>query len=267
MPATKHAARKAEDSDVVSALARLGLVSRGVVWLVVGLLALQVAFGGQAQADKNGALAAIKDKPFGGLLLVVLVVGFLGYTAWRLLEGAVGHRDEDGSKRLLKRASSGVRGAIYLGLAGSTAKFLVSGGGQDKTEPLTARVLATTGGQTAVFVIGTGFVIGGLVMAFRAFSQEFEDNLKTGDMPEWLRHATKGIGTAGLASRGLVFSLIGGFLLRAAVTFDPDKAKGLDGSLKTLAGQPFGPALLSVMALGLLAFSLWSFLEARYRKI
>ncbi len=267
MSDTKHAARKAEDSDVVSGLARLGIVCRGLVWLVVGGLALQVAFGDSAQADKNGALAAIKDKPFGEVLLVVLVIGFLGYAAWRVLEAAVGHRDEDGGKRLLKRASSGVRGAVYLGLAGSTAKFLVTGGGQDKTEPLTARVLATTGGQTLVFLVGAGFVVGGLVMAARAFSQEFEDKLKTREMPDWLQHATKAIGTAGLTSRGVVFTLIGAFLVRAAATFDPDKAKGLDGSLKTLAEQPFGPVLLSVTAIGLLAFALWSFLEARYREI
>ncbi len=267
MPDTKKAARQAENSDVVSGLARFGLASRGLVWLVVGGLALQVALGGHAQADKNGALAAIKDKPFGSLLLVGLVVGFLGYAAWRLLEGAVGHREEDDPKRLLKRLASLARGLVYLGLAGSTAKFLLSGGGQDKTEPLTARVMAATGGQTLVFLVGAGFVVGGLVMAARAFTQEFEDRLKTGDMPGWLRTATRGIGTVGLASRGLVFSLIGAFLVRAAVTFDPNKAKGLDASLKALAGQPFGPVLLSVMAFGLLAFALWSFLEARYRDI
>lgn len=264
---TKRAARKAEDSDVVSGLARLGIVCRGLVWFVVGVLALQVAFGDGAQADKNGALAAIKDKPLGSLGLVVLVVGFLGYATWRVLEGAVGHRDEDGNKRLLKRASSAGRGLIYLSLAFSTSKFLISGGGKDNTEPLTARVLSTTGGQTAVFLVGAGFVITGLVIAGRAFSQEFEDKLKTSDMPDWLHRATKGIGTAGLTSRGLVFSLVGLFLVRAAATFDADKAKGLDGSLKTLSEQPFGPVLLTVTAVGLLAFALWSFLEARYREI
>lgn len=265
--ATKHAARKAEDSDVVSGLARLGLVSRGIVWLVVGVLALRIGFGDQAQADKNGALAAIKDKPLGSLLLVVLVVGFLGYAAWRLLEAAVGHRDDDDPKRLGKRAFSGARGLIYLGLAGSTAKFLVAGGGQDKAEPLTARVLATTGGQTLVFVVGLGFVATGLIIGARAFSQEFEDKLDTGKMPGWLEPATKAVGTAGLASRGLVFALIGIFLVRAAATFDPEKANGLDGSLKALSEQPFGQVLLVITALGLLSFALWSFLEARYRKI
>ncbi len=267
MSDTKQAARKAEDSDVVSGLARLGLASRGLVWLVISFLAGQVALGDQAQADKNGALAALKDKPLGSLLLVVLIVGFLGYAAWRLLEGAVGHRDEDGKKRWLKRGSSGFRGLVYLGLAGSTAKFLLTGSGKDKTEPLTARVMAATGGQTLVFLVGAGFVIGGGAMAVRAFRQKFEENLKCDDMPGWLREATKAIGTAGLASRGLVFGLIGAFLIRASVRFEPDKANGLDGSLKALAEQPFGQVALFVTAVGLLAFAVWSLLEARYREI
>lgn len=267
MSDTKQAARKAHDSDVVSGLARLGLASRGIVWLVVGVLALQITFGDSARADKNGALAAIKDKPLGGVLLVVLVIGFLGYAAWRLLEAAVGHRDADGAKRGYKRVSSGARGLVYLGLAASTAKFLVSGPGKDNTEPLTARVLATTGGQTLVFCVGAGLVLVGLAMAVRALRQKFEDKLRTQQMPDWLQRATKAIATAGLTSRGLVFVLVGAFLVRAAALFEPDKANGLDESLKTLADQPYGPVLLFFTAVGLLAFSLWSFLEARYRDI
>lgn len=267
MSDTKQKAREAEDSTAVSALARWGLLSRGVVWLVVGGLAVQVALGDRAQADKNGALAAIKDKPLGEVLLVALALGFLGYAAWRLLEGAVGHRDEQGATQWGKRSASLLRGVVYLGLAVSTTRFLFSTPRRDQTEPLTARVMAATGGQTLVFLVGAGFVIGGLVMAVRAIRQGFADDLCQDEMPGWLRSATKAIASAGLVSRGVVFALIGVFLARAAATFDPNKAKGLDGSLKTLAGQPYGPVVLFTLALGLLAFALWSFLEARYREI
>jgi hypothetical protein len=264
----KRAARKAEGSDAVSWLARLGLVSRGLIWLIIGALAAQVARGGNDRVDKNGALGAIADKPFGEVLLVVLTVGFLGYAAWRLLEGAVGHRDqEEGRKRWTKRGSSLFRGGIYLFLAGSTAKYVVSGGGNDKTQSTTARVMAHTGGRTLVFLVAAGIIAGGLAMVVRAFRQKYEDNLKMGQMPDWLRSATKLIGTSGLASRGLVFVLIGGFLVKAAIDFDPDKAKGLDASLKTLANQPFGRVVLLAAAVGLLAFALWSWIEARYRDI
>jgi hypothetical protein len=265
---TKRAAKKAEDSDAVEWLARLGLLSRGVVWLTVGLLALQVALGSNKRADKNGALAAIKDKPLGQVLLVVLTIGFLGYAAWRLLEGSVGHRDEsDDRKRWTKRIASLFRGVVYLFLAGSTAKFVFSGGGQDKTEPLTARVMRATGGRTLVFLIGAGLVVGGLAMAYRGLRQKFEDLVDEGRMPDVIRAATRVVGTAGLVARGLVFALVGGFLVDAAVRFQPDKAKGLDASLKTVAHHAFGRGALFVAALGLLAFALWSFIEATYRKL
>ena len=267
MGEAKQAAKRAEQSEPVEWLARLGLVSRGVVWLTVGFLAAQVALGSAKRADKNGALQTIADKPFGRLLLVVLVIGFLGYAAWRLLEAAVGHTQEQGRKRWTKRGTSLFRGLVYLGLAISTLKFLVSGGGNDTTQPLTARVMKATGGRELVFVIGVAVIVGGLAMVVRAFRQKFEDKLNMGAMPSWLRTATSVLGTSGIAARGLVFALIGGFLVDAAVRFDPKKAKGLDASLKTLAHQPFGKFLLFAAALGLLAFSLWSFIEARYRKI
>jgi Na+/H+ antiporter NhaD/arsenite permease-like protein len=264
----KQAARRAHNSDAVEWLARLGLVARGVIWLTVGLLAAQVARGDTERADKNGALEAIKDKPFGELLLVVLAVGFLGYAAWRLLEGAVGNRDEsDDRKRWAKRLGSLFRGAIYLFLAGSTAKFLVRGGSDDKTQPLTARIMAATGGRTVVLLIGAGLVVGGLAMAYRGLRQKFEDLVELDRMPDPLKAVTRVVGTSGLVSRGLVFALIGGFLIDAAVTFDPDKAKGLDATLKTVAHQPFGRVVLFVGAVGLLAFALWSWIEARYRKL
>jgi hypothetical protein len=127
--------------------------------------------------------------------------------------------------------------------------------------------MAHTGGRTLVFLVGAGIVIGGLAMVVRAFRQKFEDNLDMGRMPGWLRSATSFIGTTGLASRGLVFILIGAFLVKAAVQFDPDNAKGLDASVKTVASQPYGRFLLFAGAVGLLAFALWSWIEARYRKI
>lgn len=264
---TEQLARKVENSTAVEWLARLGLAARGVVWLTVGALAAQVALGKSAKADKNGALGAIKDQPFGKLLLVVLVIGFLGYATWRLLEGAVGHLDEEGRKRWTKRGTSLFRGLVYLGLAISTLRFLTSGGGKDKTKSLTARVMGATGGRELVFVVGVGVIVGGLAMVVRAFRQKFEDKLDMTRMPSWLRSATTVLGSAGIASRGLVFALIGGFLVDAAVRFNPNKAKGLDASLKTVAHQPFGRILLFAAAVGLLAFALWSFIEARYRKI
>jgi Domain of Unknown Function (DUF1206) len=270
MGEAKQAAREAEDSKPVELLGRLGLLCRGVIWLVMGLLAAQVASGGDegTRADRTGALRAIEQKPFGTALLVVLAVGFTGYAVWRLLEGLVGHRDvEAGRKRWGKKAVSFFRVALYTGFAVSTVRFLISGSSNDKTKPLTARVMSATGGRTLVFLVGAAVVIGGLTIAVRAFRQKFADKLDTGRMPGWLESATRLLGTTGLVSRGAVFTLIGVFLIDAARTFEPDKAKGFDATLKTVAREAYGRGLLFAAACGLVAFAVWSFLEARYRKI
>ena len=263
---TKSTARRAENSTSVDRLARFGLACRGLVWLIVGMLAFDAAIGGRAKADRNGALAVIKEQPFGEVLLAVLVAGFLGYAAWRLLQASVGHREEeDDKKRWGKRGASLFRAVLYAGLAVSTLRFLISSAGTDKTKPVTARVMAHSGGALLVGLVGAGLVVGGLVMAVRGLKQDFDRKLKP--VPGGFRTPVNVVGTVGLAGRGMVFALIGWFLVDAAISFDPNKAKGLDAALKTLAQEPFGQLLLVIAAVGLLAFGAWSFVEARYRKV
>jgi hypothetical protein len=263
----KRGAREAHSSEPVSWLARFGFVGRGVVYLVLGALAVQVAVGHSARADKNGALAAIKAQPLGGVLLVVLAVSFAGYAVWRLLEGLVGPRGEDEPKRTGKRLASFARGLLYAFFAVSTAHFVVASAGHDKTRPLTARVMGVTGGRTLVAAVGIALLVGGLVIASRGVREKFLKKLDLSSAGRGVRAAAKTVGAVGLTGRGLVVALVGGFLVQAAATFDADKAKGLDASLKSLADAPFGPVLLACAAVGLLAYGAWSFVEARYRRI
>ena len=263
----KAGARDAHDSKAVELGARAGLVSRGLLWLTIGLLAARIALGGGGKADKGGALAALRDQPLGEVLLVLLALGFAAHAVFRLLEGTVGRLDEEeGAKRLRKRAWSLCKVVVYGFFAASTVRFLVSGGGtsEDAKKP-TARVMELTGGRYLVAAVGLGIVVAGLVMAWKGLTQDFTDDLH---MPGGtMRTVVERTGQAGLTGRGLVYCLVGGFLLQAAVTFDPDKAKGLDASLKALADQPFGPVLLWFAVACLLAFAAWSFLEARYRDV
>lgn len=262
----KRQARKAERSDPVEALARFGLVCRGIIWLIVGLLAWDVAVGGRAEADRQGALSVIKQQPLGKPLLVVLAIGFAGYAAWRLLEGCVGHRDADeGLQRWSKRIASLGRGGVYATLAWTTAHFVLGNGGRDNTKPITVRAMSHSGGTLLVGLVGAGVVIGGLVMAVRGMRQKYDDQLKP--VPKRWRPLVHAVAMIGLIGRGLVIALIGGFLVQAAVTFDPNKAKGLDAALKSFAGHAFGRGLIGLAGLGLLCFGLWSFAEARWRKI
>lgn len=266
---TEDRARQAKDSPALEGLARLGLASRGVVWLVIGLLALQVLLGGgDRQTDRQGALRAIADKPFGGVLLAVLVLGFAGYAVWRALSAAVGYRDEDGAKRTGKRLLSAGKAVVYGALAVSTLRFLLSGtSGGDQTASTTARVMGHGGGRLLVGAAGLVVIGIGIAMVVRAGKGKHAERLEQHRVPPRLRTAAVWTGTVGLSGRGLVVAGLGGFLLQAAVRFDPQKAKGLDAALQTLAGQAYGKVLLAVAVLGVLAYALWSFVEAAYREI
>lgn len=262
-------AEQVHDSAPVAWLARLGFASRGLVWLVVGLLAVSVALGrNDERTDQAGALSAISDRPLGGALLVVLVVGFLGYAAWRLLDAAVGHRDDDGAKRVGHRLLSLGRGLLYLGLALTTTQFLLRGSEQqDQTGSRTADLMSRTGGRTAVGVLGVVLVVVGLVVAVRALMKKHSEHLEHYRVPDRLRRPAVAVGVVGLVGRGGVFALIGAFLVKAAVEFEPEEAKGLDAALQVLAEQSYGRVLLLAAAVGLVAYALWSFVEAAYRDI
>ena len=257
MTTLAHNARKAFRSEPARWGARSGLVARGLLWLVVGLLAADIALGGHDKADKNGALETLKHQPLGTPLLVAVALAFAAHAAFRLLDAAVG---EEGWKRLWQLS----RAVVYGFLAVSTVKLLVSGASQENAAKPTARVMSWPAGRTLVGLIGAGVVIAGLVMAVRGVRQDFSDKIS---VPRQRRNLVERIGMAGLLGRGLVYALIGAFLVDAAVRFDPNKAKGLDAALKTVAHQPFGTALLWVAVAALLFYAVWSFCEARYRKL
>lgn len=267
MPTVTSAARRADASPATDRLARAGLVSRGVVWLVVGLLALKVAAGGGAMANRKGALGAIKEQPFGRALLVLIALGFAAHAIYRVIEAAVGHRDEDDDKkRLLKRVASGARAALYASFAITTLTFLSSGSkGGDNAKGPTAKALALPGGQVLVTLVGAVVVVVGIVFVVRALKGDFEDKLRP--VPGSWGRCVKALSKAGPSGRGLVYGLVGGFLVQAALSYDAKKAKGLDEALKTLAHQSFGGVLLGVTALLMVAFAVWSFCEAAYKKL
>jgi len=242
---------------------------------VATVLAVQIALGRGGRADRQGALKSVLDEPLGHAMLVILAVGFAGYALWRFAKAVAGAGEgkghETGGKGILKRAADIGRGAIYVGLLYSAVRLLTTGaegGGSDEAaKTWSARLMAHDGGQWVVVVAGVVAIVTGVVLAVRAFAQKFEDHLDVQQMNGWERAWFPRLGTAGYAARGVVAVLIGGFVIQAAVTFDPKKAVGVDGALKRLAGEPYGPWLLAVVAFGLLSFGLFSFVEARWRKV
>jgi branched-subunit amino acid transport protein len=265
MDGAEQAARSARDSRPVEALARLGLASRGLVFLVLAALAFSLVRGDAAQADQNGALAALEDTPLGGSLLAVLALGFAGYAGWLLLSAAVGHRGEE--HRTAHRLKSAGKGAVYLALCASTVSFLLRGGQRDETASRTAEVMSMTGGRSLVGLVGLVVLGIGGYLAVKGVTRKHAECLEQYRVPRPLRLPAIVCGAIGYVGRGVTVGLIGAFLLSAAVRFDPDEAKGLDAALQTVAQQPYGRILLGLTAVGLLAYGLWSFVEAAFRRI
>lgn len=254
-----QAGERARRSTVLRVLVTIGLLVYGVVHLLIGWIAAQLAWGGSSeQASHSGALQELAEKPFGGVLLWVVAVGLFVLVLWQGIEALVGHRDKDGAARALKRLSSVGRAAVYLVLGASAARTATgsaSGGGE---ETLTARLLAQPAGQLLVAAVGLGILAVGIHHLYKAVTADFTDDLTPGIPP-----TTVALGRAGYGAKGIAFGIVGILFGWAALTYDPDKAGGLDAALRTLRDQPAGSALLSLIALGIACFGIYCFIWAR----
>jgi hypothetical protein len=255
-------------SDQLEWLARAGLVARGVVYAVIGLLAIKVALGdGGKTTSQQGALATIAKQPLGTALIAILAVGLLGYASWRLLRAALGHGKQgaDDTKDRIAGVASGIAyGALFI-----TAVSILFGskGGGGSPDKATGGVLGWPGGQVLVILAGVVMIGVGLEQARKGLKRTFLEDSKTEQMSEPVEKAFTGLGVAGHLARTVVFALIGYFLIRAAIEYDPDKAVGLDGALAALGKAAYGPLLLGLVAAGLLCFAAYSVADARYRKV
>lgn len=272
MPASDvaSAASAAARSPWLHRLARLGLAARGVTYLVIGVLAVQVALGENRETDQNGALLTVARQPFGTVLLWLLALGFAGYAAWRFTEVALGETGGDpGAKGRLKSLA---RGLAYASLCFTTVSLLTgtgnaSGGSARQNVTLTARAMQHSWGRVLVGGIGAVLIGVGAMLVVEGVRRKFEKHLRMAQMSATTRTVVEKLGMFGTAARGLVFALAGFFLIAAAISFEPRKARGLDGALKSLARSDAGPWLLGVVALGLVAFGIYGLAEARYRRV
>ena len=258
---------RAGGSGALNMFARLGFVARGIAYIVIGAIAVMLAFGvAQHEPDTTGAIEAIATKPFGYLLLWILVIGFLGLAVWRFVQAAV--------KRLNftegHRVWAFVYGVGYAILFFSTLMFVVHGtkpaGSDVKARDYTAQVLSLDGGRVLVAFAGIVLVVLGVVMAVRGFGAEFTRQLRMGWMSRSTQDLVVRLGQAGYVARGVVVAGIGIAAVDAAVTYDAGRAKGVDGVLRSFAQTDFGPWLLILVALGLIAFGILSFFEAKWRR-
>jgi len=271
---SERAVEDAADSPWVRGLGRWGLVVRGILYLVVAALALRIAQGRHDErVDKQGALQAVARQPVGKILLVVLAIGLGGYALWRFSEAVLGPSGRtDKSKATLKRVGSVLRGLVYVGLMASAIGLVVQssakkGGANSREVDSTARVLGWPGGRLLVTLIGIGIIGAGAYIGWRGVSRKFRKRLKMVEMSPVERRTVTVMGIVGHLSRMVVAVIVGVFLIAAANNHDPGEAVGIDGALKRLEATQQGPLLLTGVAAGLAAYGLYSFAEARYRRL
>ncbi|MEV0608594.1 DUF1206 domain-containing protein [Polymorphospora rubra] len=263
-------ASRARNSKALEALARAGFIGYGIVHLLFAWLALQIAFGRPADdGDQSGALRTLAQQPLGKVLVIAVCVGLAAMALWQALEAAVGHREDRGNERTVERVASAVRTVVYAYFAWTAYKVFsnANSSSADSQEVLTGKLMESTGGQWLVGLAGLVLAGVGVGLVVYGVIKRFEKHLHTGRMSPRVRKLTQRLGVAGYSAKGAVYAVAGVLIVTAAVTYDPDKSRGLDGALHALREQPFGTVLLALMALGIAAFGVFCFVQAKYRKV
>ena len=242
------------------------------MYALVGLLALRVALLGRGQTpDREAALRSVVDEQFGRVLLSAIAVGLAGFALWQLARAVLGGNLEGGEEEpLWKRVGYAAYGLLYVAIFVSATMIVLGadeGGNRREEDKATAYVLDLPAGPWLVGGVGLGFLVACVFNLYRGVSGKFREKLKLRKLSDAEDRAYTVIGVVGYAARGVVFGLVGLFLIRAAYQYDPQEAVGLDGALAELAQASYGPFLLGLTAAGLFAFGLYSFVEARYREV
>lgn len=261
--------------DPVVRLGRVALATQGILYVIVGLLAVQVSGGDDnAKPSQKGALENLAHQPFGRILLIIVAVGLAAHCAWRLMLAIRGEpSDDEDSGSMAKRVANVGRAAVYAGFTYFAVRLLLgsgsggSKGGGGKTEQKsTAVVLDWPGGRVLVVIVGLCVIGAGVWNGYKAVARKFEDNLDLSSLDESKANLLKATGVAGYLARGVVFALIGWFLISAGLAKNAGRTKGLDGALRSLASSSHGRLWLFIVAVGLLLFGAYRVLDGIYRK-
>jgi hypothetical protein len=256
-------------SAVFAWLSRAGFVARGVIYGIIGMLALKLALGaGGETTDQEGAMRTVASQPLGEALLALLAAGLAGYALWRLTRAALG-RGPEGSDSGIDRIGALGSGLVYAGLCLVAVKILLGARSAAANSPdaTTSDVLGWPAGRSLVVLAGLVLIGVGAYQLRRGVTRDFLHDSKTEEMRPSVRRWITLIGTVGHLARAVVFGLVGVFLVDAAAEYEPRKAVGLDGALATLQQQSHGQVLLGIVAAGLVAFAAYSVSDARYRRI
>ncbi|WP_369130203.1 DUF1206 domain-containing protein [Modestobacter roseus] len=265
-------AQQAGDSDALEHLARVGLIAYGVVHLLIAWLALQLAWGGgSGSADQSGAMATLAQQPFGQVLLWVLAIGLVALALWQLavlLRHRAGLRSSGDRRKeaAAKSAKAVAKAVVYVFLAVTAIRF-ATGGGQSSSgqeQQTVAGVFGWPGGRWLVGLAALVVIGVGAYHVHKGLTSRFLKEIDTAEASAGQRRVIERLGQVGYPAKGIALALVGGLLGWAAITFDASKAGGLDSALHTVLDAPFGKLLLTLVALGIAAFGVFSFARARY---
>jgi hypothetical protein len=258
--------RRAQRSDWVDRIARAGLVAYGVVYLLIGWLAVQLALGDrEGKPSSSGALRQLAEQPFGGVLIWVVSVGMFLLALWQLLEAAFGHEDEDGGKRVGKRLMSAGKAVVYIAIGISGVRVAVGSGSSGKGEETwTAKLMNLPAGQVLVGIVALAIIAFGAFQVYRAWTEDFADKLDGEGRSGRTGTAYIAFGKAGYTARGVAFAIVGALFGYAAITDDAKKSGGLDQALFEVLDHSFGPVLLGLIGIGLACFGLFTLAQARH---
>jgi hypothetical protein len=267
----KQTVTKAVANPWIERFARFGYAAKGVVYIIVGLLATEVALGlGGQVTDSEGALQAIMIQPFGKVLLLGIALGLVGYVLWCLVQAIVDPESQGtDTQRVLQRLGYALSALSYAGLTLAAAKMIIGlkNSKGNSSVDWTARLLSQPFGRWLVVLVGVTVIVVGFSYFYRAYTTEFLDQFDVLEMSKielfWATH----LGRLGMSARGSISGVIGIFLTQAALRFNPEEAKGLGGALKVIAQQPYGLFLLGIIAVGLIAYGIYEIVLARYRRI
>jgi hypothetical protein len=265
-------ASHAGDSKTLENLARVGLVAYGVVHLLVAWLALQLAWGGGGQsADQSGALATLARQPFGKPLLWIIALGLIALAVWQAAEairwrGGLSASGKERTKAVQKIVKSVAKAVVYAALAFTTVKFAL-GGGQSSSQQQQQRTAGVFGWPGGRFLVGIAalVVIGiGAQHVYKGVKKTFLKQIDMAEAPPQAEKLITRLGQVGFPAKGIALALVGVLFGYAAITFDPSKARGLDGAMRTILDAPFGAVLLTLVAVGIVCFGAFLLARARY---
>jgi Domain of Unknown Function (DUF1206) len=267
----RYAGRRASRSRYLGVAARAGFAARGVLYVIIGCLALEIAFGHSSnQADSAGAVRLVAATPIGLVALWLLTAGFVGLALWRLSEAIYGGPGP-GERKAGSRLAALAKAVVYGALAFTIARYAIGAGApkssNQQSTDLTASVMHHPGGQVVVVAAGFAFVLGGAYVAYSSWRRDFLKQLNMAGASQRARRIVRWLGQIGGIARGAVFAAVGVFLIIAGAKSQPDQAKGIDSALRAFAQTPLGPWLLVVVAAGLVIFGLYSCCETRWRKV